>query len=98
MINRVRRSPARARDLPGGGVHGFGRRGPRGDDVASIFLGRAQAAQPALVDGFWGATWAPGGKPRPVRGFTIVDGMVVAIDIDADPETLGRSYWRSPTT
>jgi hypothetical protein len=56
--------------------------------VARQFSGRAQAAQPTLVDGAVGAVWAPGGRPRVVFGFTITRGKIVAIDILADPERL----------
>jgi RNA polymerase sigma-70 factor (ECF subfamily) len=33
-------------------------------EVAKVFSGRALAAQPALVDGIVGITWAPGGRAR----------------------------------
>jgi RNA polymerase sigma factor (sigma-70 family) len=56
--------------------------------VAGNFSGRAVRARPALVDGAAGAVWAPGGRPRVVFGFTIVDGRIVAIDLLADPERL----------
>jgi RNA polymerase sigma factor (sigma-70 family) len=62
--------------------------GPRA--VADIFSGRAQAAQPALIDGAVGVVWAPGGNLRAAWTFTIVHGKVAAIDISADPEQLGR--------
>ncbi|UKY53472.1 sigma-70 family RNA polymerase sigma factor [Streptomyces inhibens] len=52
--------------------------------VAETFAGRAKAAQPALIDGFAGLVWAPGGKPRVVFGFTIRHGKVVAIELLAD--------------
>jgi RNA polymerase sigma-70 factor (ECF subfamily) len=58
------------------------------DAVARTFSGRAQAAQPALVDGLAGAVWAPGGRPRVVFRFTVVAGLVTAIDMVADPATL----------
>lgn len=35
--------------------------------VADVFFGRAQAAQPALVNGAAGAVWAPGGQARTVN-------------------------------
>jgi len=59
-------------------------------EVAGTFAGRARFAQPALVDGAVGAVWAPGGRPRVVFGFTITEGKIVAIDVLADPERLGR--------
>jgi RNA polymerase sigma-70 factor (ECF subfamily) len=58
--------------------------------VAGTFAGRAQAARVALLDGAPGLVWAPGGTPRVVFGFTIVDGMVTAIDVVADPAHLAR--------
>ncbi len=56
--------------------------------VAKTFSGRAQAAQPALVNGAAGLVWAPGGQPRVVFAFTIVRGRIVEIDLVADPERL----------
>jgi RNA polymerase sigma-70 factor (ECF subfamily) len=56
--------------------------------VAETFSGRARAAQPALVNGAAGLVWAPGGRPRVVFGFTIMDGKIVAIDLVADPARL----------
>ena len=56
--------------------------------VAATLSGRAQAAQPALVDGAAGAVWAPGGRPRVVFAFTIAREKIVAIDILANPTRL----------
>ena len=56
--------------------------------VAGIFLGRAEAAQPALIDGAVGLVWAPGGQPRVVFDFTIADEKVIKIDLIADPTSL----------
>jgi RNA polymerase sigma-70 factor, ECF subfamily len=58
--------------------------------VAETFSGRAGFARPALVDGAVGAVWAPRGRPRVVFGFTITGGMIVEIDLVADPERLRR--------
>jgi RNA polymerase sigma factor (sigma-70 family) len=58
--------------------------------VAGQFLGRAQAAQLALLDGAPGLVWAPGGTARVVFGFTIRDGRVAVIELAADPERIGR--------
>jgi hypothetical protein len=58
--------------------------------VADTFSGRAQFAQPALVNGAAGAVWAPGGRPRVAFGFTIMGGKIVEIDILADPARLRR--------
>lgn len=56
--------------------------------VANTFSGRAQPAQPALVDGAVGAVWAPGGEARAAFGFTVAGGRIVAIEILADPARL----------
>lgn len=56
--------------------------------VAEQFVGRAQAAQLALIDGLPGAVWAPGGTPRVAFAFTIQDGRVVEIELLADPQRL----------
>jgi RNA polymerase sigma-70 factor (ECF subfamily) len=58
--------------------------------VASTFSGRARAAVPALIDGAVGLVWAPGGRPRVAFAFTLREDKVVAIDLVADPERLGR--------
>jgi RNA polymerase sigma-70 factor (ECF subfamily) len=59
-------------------------------DVAGTFAGRARAARPALVNGVPGAVWAQDGQPRMVFTFTIMDGDIVAIDMIADRDHLGR--------
>lgn len=56
--------------------------------VARIFAGRAQAAQPALIDGAAGAAWAPGGTPRALFEMVIVDGRIMALELLAEPELL----------
>jgi hypothetical protein len=58
--------------------------------VAETFSRRAQAAQPAIVNGAAGLVWAPGGRPRVVFGFTITRGRIVEIDMLADPERLSQ--------
>jgi RNA polymerase sigma-70 factor (ECF subfamily) len=63
-------------------------RGP--EPVASMFSGRALAAAPALVDGAVGMVWAVDGRPRVVWDFTVVDGVIVGIEMIADPEQLAR--------
>jgi RNA polymerase sigma-70 factor (ECF subfamily) len=62
-------------------------RGP--DAVATTFFGRAQGARLALIDGAPGLLWSAGGAPRVAFTFTIEDGRITAIDLLADPETLG---------
>jgi len=59
-------------------------------EVAATFSGRAQTAQPALVNGAAGAVWAPGGRLRVVFAFTIADGKIVQIEMMADPARLGE--------
>ncbi len=56
--------------------------------VAETFMGRARAAQPALVNGAVGAVWAPRGRPRVAISFTITRGKIAEIDILADPTRL----------
>ncbi len=56
--------------------------------VADTFLGRAQAAQLALVNGAAGLMWALGGRPRVVFGFTVARGKIVEIELVAEPERL----------
>jgi RNA polymerase sigma factor (sigma-70 family) len=58
--------------------------------IMDAFLGRAQAAQPALIDGAAGAVYAPGGQLRVVFVFRILDGKVVGIDVVADPARIGE--------
>lgn len=59
--------------------------------VTRYFLGRAQAAQPALINGAVGLVWAPNGQPRVVFEFTITGGKVIEISMVADPTRL-RQY------
>jgi len=59
-------------------------------DVARVFLGRAQAAQPALIDGTPGAAWAPGGRPRGVFAFKVEEGRIVEVQFIADPKKIAR--------
>jgi RNA polymerase sigma factor (sigma-70 family) len=59
-----------------------------GEQVARTFLGRAAAAQPAMVDGSPGATWAPGGNPRGVFVFTCRGGKIVDLEIIVDPRRI----------
>ena len=59
-------------------------------EVAKQFLGRAQAAQLALVDGAIGAVWAPKGRVRVVFSFAIADGKILGFDLLADPARLSE--------
>lgn len=58
------------------------------DAVAATFAGRAQAARLALVDGVPAAVWAHGGGPDVVFTFTISEGKITGIALDADPDRL----------
>jgi RNA polymerase sigma-70 factor (ECF subfamily) len=58
--------------------------------VAQHFKGRAQSAQVGLIDGTVGIIVAPQGRLLLVLRPTISDGRIVAIDVVADPEHLGR--------
>jgi RNA polymerase sigma factor (sigma-70 family) len=59
-------------------------------EVARVFLGSAQAARPALVDGTPGATWAPGGRPRALWTFKVEQGRIVEVQVIVDPKTIAR--------
>ncbi|MFG1811904.1 sigma-70 family RNA polymerase sigma factor [Streptomyces sp. NPDC049040] len=54
------------------------------DAVSRAFLNRVWAPLPALVDGEPGLAWVRDGEPRTVFRFTIADGLISAIDIQAD--------------
>ena len=63
-------------------------RGARG--VAEQFNGRAQGAQPALIDGTPGLVWAPGGTARGVFRFVTVDDRIVLIELVAEPDQIAE--------
>jgi RNA polymerase sigma factor (sigma-70 family) len=52
--------------------------------VSEVFAGRARVARAALIDGGLGATWAPGGVPRAIWTLTIVDDLIVEIEMFFD--------------
>jgi RNA polymerase sigma-70 factor (ECF subfamily) len=58
--------------------------------VLNTFLGRAVGAQPAIIEGFAGAAWAPGGQIRALIRFTVANGKVTAIDLVADRDQLDQ--------
>lgn len=58
--------------------------------VAETFMGRAQAARTALVDGIIGAVVAPRGRLLLVLRITIANGKIAEIDTIADPARLGE--------
>jgi RNA polymerase sigma-70 factor, ECF subfamily len=56
--------------------------------VASMLAGGAQTARRATVNGLAGLVWAPGGRVRSVIQFTVVEGLITAIDVTADAERI----------
>lgn len=58
--------------------------------VAEQFVGRARAAQLALIDGVPGIVWAAGGRPIVVFGVIIRNGKVLEIELVADSDRLSR--------
>ncbi len=58
--------------------------------VARTFAGRANAAQPVLIDGEPGAVWMHEREPQVAFRFTMGDGRIVAIDLVADRDALAR--------
>jgi RNA polymerase sigma-70 factor, ECF subfamily len=62
--------------------------------VATTFKGRAQAAQPALIDGDAGIAVAFGGKIRILLRLVFSDGQISEIDAIADPATIAQTQVR----
>src|SRR4051794_12984052 len=58
------------------------------NEVAQFLSGRARAARLVLVDGEPGAVWSLRGTPQVVFAFTVEDGVVTAVDLLADPDTV----------
>ena len=56
--------------------------------VASMLAGGAQTARRATVNGLAGLVWAPRGRVRSVIQFTVVEGLITAIDVTADAERI----------
>ena len=56
--------------------------------VASRLAGGAQAVQRAIVNGLAGLVWAPGGRVRGVIQFTVIDGLITAIDVTGDADSI----------
>jgi RNA polymerase sigma factor (sigma-70 family) len=56
--------------------------------VARIFVGRAKAARPALVDGRPGLAWLQGGQVRVAFAFVVEGERVTSIDLIADPDRI----------
>jgi RNA polymerase sigma factor (sigma-70 family) len=57
-------------------------------NMADTLKGKAAAAQLALVNGFAGATWPPGGKPVVAFCFSLKGGNISAIEIVMDKKKL----------
>lgn len=53
--------------------------------VANALIGRAQGAQPALIEGSPGAAWAPAGRPRAIFTFRVIGTTIAEIEIVTDP-------------
>ena len=58
--------------------------------IAEAFMGRAQTAESAVLDGVLGAVVAPGGRMLLVLEVAIENGRIVEIDAVADPERLAH--------
>jgi RNA polymerase sigma factor (sigma-70 family) len=71
--NRAKGAPRLAPEVRGGRT------------VADALVGRAQAAQLALIDGTPGAVWAPGGRPRAIFAFRVIGNTIAEIEIVTDP-------------
>ncbi len=61
-------------------------RGP--DAIADAFVGRARAAQVALVDGAPAAIWAHAGKTRAVFAMTFANGKITSIEMIGDADRI----------
>jgi RNA polymerase sigma factor (sigma-70 family) len=60
-----------------------------GDDaVARAFLGKAQAARAALLDGAAGAVFVSDGRLRGALEFVVSGGRIVAVEVVSDPAVL----------
>ena len=58
--------------------------------VAETFSGRARAAQLALINGEPGLVWARRGEPQVAFGFTVAENKIIAIELLANPSTVGE--------
>jgi RNA polymerase sigma factor (sigma-70 family) len=56
--------------------------------VAQILVGRAVAAQLALIDGAPGAVWVHGGRPRAVFAFRVIGDTIAEIEIVTNAATV----------
>lgn len=78
-INAGRGAPALAPEVPGA------------DAVARVFAGRAQAAVPVLIDGVPGLAYATGKRVVSMFRFTVVDGLVTAVEVVADQDVIAAT-------
>jgi RNA polymerase sigma factor (sigma-70 family) len=62
----------------------------RGAAAVGRFCRRARGAIPVLVNGEAAVAWAPGGEIRVLFRFTTAGGKITAIDLIADPDSLGE--------
>jgi RNA polymerase sigma-70 factor (ECF subfamily) len=60
------------------------------ESVARAFMGRATAAEAALIDGALGIVVAPNGRLLLVNDVAFKDGRIAAISAIAEPERLRR--------
>jgi RNA polymerase sigma factor (sigma-70 family) len=75
-INAGRGAPQLAPEVPGA------------DAVARVFAGRAHAAVPVLIDGVPGLVYATAKRVVSMFRFTVVDGLVTAVEVVADQEVI----------
>lgn len=61
------------------------------DAVVDAFLGRATQAQTALVEGMPAAIWASDGVPRVLFKLAMRAGVIVAIEVIADPQRVAAT-------
>jgi RNA polymerase sigma factor (sigma-70 family) len=64
---------------------------PGADAVARVFAGRAQAAVPVLIDGVPGLAYATAKRTVSMFRFTVVDGLVIAVEVVADPRVIAAT-------
>lgn len=58
--------------------------------VLNSFLGRAEGAQPATINGVPGAAWVPRSTIASLLSFTVANGRVTAIDLIADRDRIAQ--------
>jgi RNA polymerase sigma-70 factor (ECF subfamily) len=59
---------------------------------AMAAMQRARFTGPALIDGAVGLVMAPHRRLRVALTFTIIDGLITAIDVIAEPDRLDRLH------